>query len=179
MLSTNFIDVEIVRHCPNPTRRSQNMVNDIPLVLWQALLLAQDASFSSPYMIDNISRLVTTASSKLAKGGVTVAEGTLVRKVCGPLLARYSALCVSRRFSNADTQRDFIRSKAEDVFCVKFLGLLHHCRSHEERELIDPLGVRKLSEALYCSAAEELVAGRVADASQTRKVLQLGRTLFA
>ena len=179
MLNTNFIAVEIARHCPNPTAQSQLMTNDIPLVLWQVLLLAQDAANLSPYMIDNTSRLVTTASSNLARGGVTVAEGTLVRKVCGPLLARYSALCVSRRFSDADTQRAFIRSQAERVFCHRFMRILHNCNSRQELELIDPLSVYKLSEALNSPEAEALVSRQVASAGTTVKVIKLGRVLFA
>ena len=127
-------------------------------------------------MVDNISRLVTTAS-KLVSGGLTTAEGTLVRKVCGPILARYSALCVSRWFAGADIQRDFIRSQAQYVFCSNFVSLLYDCHLREERELIDPLSVYILTEALYSSEAEALVNGRVAGANRSPKVLRLGRVL--
>lgn len=179
MVSANLIADEIARHCPNPTPPSRLMINDIPLVLWQVLRLAEDASFRRPYVIDNISRLVTTASLKLVSGGLTIAKGTLVRKVCGPILARYSACCVSRRFSEADIQRDFIRSQAQYKFCSKFVSLLYDCHLREEQELIDSLSVYKLKEALYSSEAEALVSGRIAGANRPPKVLRLGRVLFA
>ena len=88
-------------------------------------------------------------------------------------------ICVSRRFSDADTQRDFIRSEAERVFCNRFMRLLRNCNSREEQELIDPLSVYKLSEALNSPEAEALVSRQVASADTTVKVIKLGRVLFA
>ena len=179
MLNRNFIAVEMARHCPNPNAQSKLMCYDTPLVLWQVLRLAEQASNSPLGVIDSTSQLVASATSKLVEGGVSVARGTLVRKVCGPLLGRYAALCVSRRFSDADTQRDFIRSEAEHIFCHKFMRLLHNCNSREEMELIDPIAVYKLSEALNSPEAAALVSGRVHCADTTVKVIQLGRVLFA
>ena len=174
----NFIADEIARHCPNPNARSQRMASDIPLVLWQVLLLAENASSLSPYVIDPTRKLVTTASSDLAMGGISVAEGSLVRKVCGPILARYSALCVSRKFSAADGQRLFMRSEAERVFCEKFMGLLHHCNSLAEQEVFDCLSRNNLSGAIRGSESYWLVSGQATCSDSTVKVITLGRGLF-
>lgn len=179
MVNTNFIAVEIARHCPNPTGRSMPMVYDIPLILWQVLLLAEDASNLSPYIIDPTSKLVKTASLNLAKGGIPVAEGSLVRKVCGPIIARYSAVCVSRKFSVADGQRSFMRTEAERVFCRKFMGLMRHFNSHAEQDVFDLLSMYKLGEALNGSEAESLVSGQAACSGSIVKVINLGRGLFA
>ena len=175
----NFIAVEIARHCPNPKPRSRLLVDDIPLVLWQILLLAEDGSYSRVGLIENISQLVGSASLKLTNGGLTVGEGDLMRKICGPLLARYSALCVSRRWSDADAQRAFVRSKAEDVFCNKFMRFLFKCTSRESQELINSLSAGRLSQALNSDDATALVNGQVACAATTPKVIELGRALFA
>ena len=179
MLNKNFIAVEIARHCPNPNAQSQLMINDIPLILWQMPLLAEEA-FTSPLgVIDATSRLAASATSTLLDGGVAVARGTLVRKSCGPLLSRYVALCVARRFADADAQRDFIRSEAEPIFCRKFRTLLADCTSYEEEEIKDDLSVYTLSKALNGYEARLLVDGQATGAAMTVEVIRLGRVLFA
>jgi hypothetical protein len=178
MINTNFIAAEIARHCPNPTGRSKPMVYDIPLILWQVLLLAEDASKIGPQIIEPTSKLVETASSNLAMGGIAVAEGSLVRKVCGPIIARYAAVCVSRNFLAADSQRSFMRAEAELVFCKKFMGLFGKYKSLAEQEVSDLLSMNRLGEALRGSEANWLVTGQATCSDTIVNVIKLGRGLF-
>lgn len=174
----NFINVEIARHCPNPNARSQLMIDDIPLILWQVLLIAERESYSSAGVISSISQLVTAASMKLSNGGVSVAEGDLVRKVCGPLLARYSALCVSRRWKDANATIDFIRPTAELVFCKKLRHILSQCPSGEAQDLIRSLSTVGLAEVLAGDDASLIISGQTTCAKTISPAIKLGRTLF-
>lgn len=174
----NFINVEIARYCPNPRARSQGMVDDIPLILWQILLLAEGESYLSGGTIRSISQLVSAASLTLTDGGLSVGQGDLVRKVCGPLLARYSALCVSRRWTDANAQSAFIRSMADLVFCRKFRRLLFQCSSREAQKLVSSLSTIGLMRALASDDAALIVSGKVACAPKTARAIKLGRTLF-
>ena len=178
MINTNFIDAEIARHCPNPTPNSKLMAADIPLVLWKVISLAERGSYLNNGQIISASKLVDDASLSMTKIGLTIAQGSLVRKVCGPLLARYTALCVSRRIADADSQLAILRPEAEIVFCRKFENYLYRCTSDDELDIISYLMARKLAPALYSFQAKDIVSARVACAPNTSKIIVFGRELF-
>jgi len=175
----DFIADEIAKHCPNPRPRSKRIIADIPLILWQVLLLAEEGAYSRSRDIKGISQLTISASSKLATGGMIVAQGDLARKVCGPLLSRYTALCVARCFSDADGQRAFIRERAERVFCAKFTSLLFNCNSRQAGEMALYLTSDRVGQALTSDEANQLLSGQITCAPIIPKVIKFGRVLFA
>ncbi len=176
----DFIDNEIARHCPNPTSRSKALIAVTPLVLWQVLRLVEEDSNSVDGTIRSTCKLVDEASVKLTAAGMGVSIGSLVRKVCVPIIARYVAHHVGRRLATADMQRRTIRERAECVFREKILSLITPFLSRDTDEIHFLLYSKKdLSEALRSDDADKIVAGGTRCAIETPSVIELGRSLFA
>ena len=173
-----FIDIEIARQCPNPTASSQLIIDDIPLVLLGCMSLAHRESFFGNRQIRSAIKLVDDVSGVMIKCGMPIAKGSLMRKVCGKVLSQYTALCVSRRYAEADAQLANIRSGAKLVFCAKFKHLLGQSTETCERGFGAYLNPDDLNYSLYDPWAVRFIDGRINCAASTRKIIKLGRVLF-
>ena len=174
----NFINAEIARQCPNPSASSQLIIDDLPLVLMGCVSLAHRESFFGNPQIRSTIKLVDDVSGLMIKCGMPIAKGSLMRKVCGKLLSQYTALCVSRRYAEANAQLVIIGSGAKIVFCTKFKHLLGQSTKSAEQGFGSSLTPDDLNYSLYDPWAVRFIDGRITCAASTRKIIKLGRVLF-
>ena len=174
----DFIDLEIARHCPNPGLRSAVMVDAMPLILFQVILLAEEDCASSTGLMRSSRRLANAACNRLAEGGIDVGIGDLARKVCGPLLGRLVGLHFLRHAFSFQQQREIIRDCAEQVFLTRLLRLLSASPSPSNEHLILRLGEGQLSHVLHSTAVVAVCSGHNDGSAQLSKVIRLGRELF-
>lgn len=178
MSAPDFIDLEIQRHCSNPRPHSAIMVDALPLVLWQVFLLAKDDCRTPTGVMRTATSLAAAACEELAKAGMIIGEGSLVRKVCGPLLMQNVSHCIGQRYKDAHDQQRLIRTRAEKVFVNQLGRLLVQYPSAEADALIGCLQQGDPINALYSGEARAFVMGRARSSAEVVPAIELGRRLF-